>query len=132
EGAILVVDATQGVQAPTVVNAYLAINEDLEIIPVVNKIDLPSARPEEIAMEIDQVLGFKAEDCIVVSAKPGQGITELLAAICDKFPPPRRPVTDKVRALIFDAVYDDYRGVITYVRMMDGGQLAVGDKIRMM
>jgi GTP-binding protein LepA len=132
EGAILVVDATQGVQAQTVVNAYLAINEDLEIIPVVNKIDLPSARPEDVAMEIEQVLGFKAEDCIYVSAKTGQGIKELLASICDKFPAPRQPETDKVRALIFDAVYDDYRGVITYVRMMDGGQLAVGDKIRMM
>jgi GTP-binding protein LepA len=131
EGAILVVDATQGVQAQTVVNAYLAINEDLEIVPVINKIDLPSARPEEVAMEVEQVLGLPAEDCLLVSAKTGQGIKELLAAICDKFPPPRAPVVPQTRALIFDAVYDDYRGVIAYVRLMDG-QLAVGDKIRMM
>ncbi len=131
EGALLVVDATQGVQAQTVVNAYLAINEDLELIPVVNKIDLPSARPDDIAMEIEQVLGLKAEDCIYVSAKSGKGIPELLAAICDRFPPPRDPVVPQTRGLIFDAVYDDYRGVIVYVRMMDG-ELSVGDKIRMM
>ncbi|HYE02157.1 MAG TPA: translation elongation factor 4, partial [Phycisphaerales bacterium] len=131
EGALLVVDSTQGVQAQTVVNAYLAINEDLALIPVVNKIDLPSARPEEIAMEIEQVLGLPAEDCIFVSAKTGQGIPELLAAICDKFPPPRAPVMPQTRGLIFDAVYDDYRGVIVYVRLMDGA-LKVGDKIRMM
>ena len=139
EGALLVVDATQGVQAQTVVNAYLAVNENLELIPVVNKIDLPSARPEEVAMEIEQVLGLPAEECIFVSAKTGQGIRELLARICEKFPPPRKPVVPQTRALIFDAVYDDYRGVITYVRMFDGpgeagegGGLKVGDKIRMM
>ncbi|MBC7835409.1 MAG: elongation factor 4 [Phycisphaerales bacterium] len=141
EGALLVVDATQGVQAQTVVNAYLAINENLELIPVVNKIDLPSARPEEVAMEIEQVLGLPAEDCIYVSAKTGQGISELLAAICDKFPPPRDPVVSQTRALIFDAVYDDYRGVIVYCRVMDGptdssvrdgAAIRVGDKIRML
>jgi GTP-binding protein LepA len=84
EGAILVVDSTQGVQAQTVVNAYLAVNENLEIVPVINKIDLPGARPDHVAMEIEQVLGFKAEDCILVSAKTGQGIPQLLAAICEK------------------------------------------------
>jgi GTP-binding protein LepA len=131
EGALLVVDATQGVQAQTVVNAYLAINEDLELIPVVNKIDLPSARPDDVAMEIEQVLGLKAEDCLYVSAKSGKGIPELLAAICDRFPPPRDPIVPQTRGLIFDAVYDDYRGVIVYIRMMDG-TLTVGDKIRMM
>jgi GTP-binding protein LepA len=131
EGALLVVDSTQGVQAQTVVNAYLAINENLELIPVVNKIDLPSARPDDIAMEIEQVLGLPAEDCIFVSAKSGKGIPELLAAICDRFPPPRDPIVPQTRGLIFDAVYDDYRGVIVYVRLMDG-TLAVGDKIRMM
>ncbi len=131
EGAILVVDATQGVQAQTVVNAYLAINENLKIIPVINKIDLPSARPEEVAMEIEQVLGIDAADCLYVSAKTGKGIPELLAAICEKFPPPRQPVVPQTRALIFDAQYDDYRGVITYVRVFDG-TLQVGDKIRMM
>jgi GTP-binding protein LepA len=131
EGAILVVDATQGVQAQTVVNAYLAINENLAIIPVINKIDLPSARVDEVAMEIEQVLGLPAEDCLHVSAKTGKGIPELLAAICDKFPPPRPPLTQQTRALIFDAQYDDYRGVVTYVRVFDG-QLKMGDRIRMM
>jgi len=130
EGAILVVDATQGVQAQTLVNAYLAINEDLTIIPVINKIDLPSARPDEVADEIEQTLGFKAEDCLLVSAKTGQGIKELLASICEKLPAPRAPVMRQLRALIFDAVYDDYRGVIVYVRVFDGS-LKVGDKIRM-
>ncbi|MBX9735938.1 MAG: translation elongation factor 4, partial [Phycisphaerales bacterium] len=134
EGAILVVDATQGVQAQTVVNAYLAINENLEIIPVINKIDLPSARCDEVAMEIEQVLGFKAEDCILVSAKTGKGIPELLAAICERFPSPRKPLMKQTRALIFDAQYDDYRGVVVYARVMDGEpvSLKLGDKIRMM
>jgi GTP-binding protein LepA len=131
EGAILVVDATQGVQAQTVVNAYLAINENLTIVPVINKIDLPSARAEDVAMELEQVLGIPAEDCIYVSAKTGQGIPELLAAICDKFPPPRQPVMKQTRALIFDAVYDDHRGVIVYFRLFDG-TLKVGDRIRML
>ncbi len=131
EGAILVVDSTQGVQAQTVVNAYLAVNEGLEIVTVINKIDLPSARPDEMAMEVEQVLGFKAEDSIYVSAKTGQGIKELLAAICDKFPPPRNPTIPQTRGLIFDAVYDDYRGVIVYTRLFDG-QIKVGDKIRML
>ncbi|MCC7389752.1 MAG: elongation factor 4 [Phycisphaerales bacterium] len=131
EGALLVVDSTQGVEAQTVVNALLAFSQDLEIIPVLNKIDLPSSRPDEIAMEVEQVLGLPAEDCILVSAKTGQGIQELLAAICDKFPPPRPSQTEKTRALIFDAIYDDYRGVIVYVRMFDG-RLKIGDKIRMM
>ena len=131
EGAILVVDSTQGVQAQTLVNAYLAVNENLTIIPVINKIDLPSARPYEIADEIEQTLGFKAEDCLQVSAKTGKGIQELLAMICEKLPAPRKPLVEQLRALIFDAVYDDYRGVITYVRVFDG-TLKVGDKIRMM
>ncbi|TVQ63559.1 MAG: elongation factor 4 [Phycisphaerales bacterium] len=131
EGALLVVDASQGVEAQTVVNAYLAVEQNLEIIPVLNKIDLPGARPDEIAMEIEQVLGFPAEDCIAVSAKTGQGIPELLAAICARLPSPRPPVTPKTRALIFDAVYDDYRGVIVYCRVFDG-RLRTGDKIRMM
>ncbi len=131
EGALLIVDAAQGVEAQTVVNAYLAIAQDLEIIPVLNKIDLPAARPDEIAMEVEQALGLPAEDCLSVSAKTGKGIPELLSAICDILPPPREPVTDKTRALIFDAVYDDYRGVIIYVRVFDG-ELKVGEKIHMM
>jgi len=131
EGALLVVDASQGVEAQTVVNAYLAVEQDLEIIPVLNKIDLPGARPDEIAMEIEQVLGLPAEECISVSAKTGEGIDELLVAICTRLPAPREPVTEKTRALIFDAVYDDYRGVIVYCRLFDG-RLRVGDKIRML
>jgi len=136
EGALLVVDATQGVQAQTVVNAYLAISEDLKLIPVINKVDLPSARPDEVAMEIEQVIGLPAEDCILVSAKTGLGIPELLAAICERFKGPRKPVMKQTRALIFDAQYDDYRGVVVYCRIMDGPEngpaLKLGDKIRMM
>jgi GTP-binding protein LepA len=131
EGAILVVDSTQGVEAQTVANAYLAVENNLELIPVVNKIDLPAAHPEVVAMEIESVLGLPAEDCLFVSAKTGKGIPELLDAICAKLPPPRPPETDKTRALIFDSHYDDYRGVIVYFRIFDG-QLKVGDKIRMM
>lgn len=131
EGALLIVDAAQGVEAQTVVNAYLAIEQDLEIIPVLNKIDLPGARPDEIAMEVEQVLGFAAEDCVLCSAKSGVGIPELLDEICERFPGPRQAQTPKTRALIFDAVYDDYRGVIVYCRVFDG-RLKVGDKIRMM
>jgi GTP-binding protein LepA len=131
EGALLVVDSTQGVEAQTVANAYLAVENNLELIPVVNKIDLPAADPERVAMEIEQVLGLPAEECIYVSAKTGQGVVELLDAICAKLPPPRPAVTDKTRALIFDSEYDEYRGVIVYFRIFDGS-LKVGDKIRMM
>ncbi len=131
EGALLVVDASQGVEAQTVVNAYLAVEQDLEMIPVLNKIDLPGARPDEIAMEVEQVLGLPAEDCISVSAKTGVGIPELLDAICEILPPPSPPKSDKTRVLIFDAIYDDYRGVMLYCRVFDG-RLKVGDKIRMM
>src|SRR3954462_14288972 len=116
EGAILVVDATQGVQAQTVANAYAAIEVGLEIIPVINKIDLPSADPVRVAEEIEQVLGFRGEECILVSAKTGQGIDELISALCDKLPMPLGDPTQTTRALIFDSIYDDYRGVITYVR----------------
>ena len=131
EGAVLVVDSTQGVEAQTVANAYLAVNSNLEMIPVINKIDLPSARPDEIAMEVEQALGLPADDCIYTSAKTGAGIAELLDAICEKLPPPRETVTEKTRALIFDSHYDDYRGVIIFVRVFDGA-LNVGDRIRMM
>ncbi|MGH7215440.1 MAG: translation elongation factor 4, partial [Tepidisphaeraceae bacterium] len=131
EGAILVVDATQGVQAQTVANAYAAIEVGLEIIPVINKIDLPSARPIEVAEEIEQVLGFKAEDAILVSAKTGQGIDELIGKLCDQLPAPRGLADQPTRALIFDSIYDDYRGVIVYVRVVDG-ELRKGQKIRLM
>ncbi len=131
EGAVLVVDSTQGVEAQTVANAYLAVENELEIISVVNKIDLPAAQPDEVAMEVESVFGFAAEDCIYCSAKTGEGIAELLEAICTRLPGPRAPETDKARALIFDSHYDDYRGVIIYIRVFDG-ELNVGDKIRMM
>ena len=131
EGAILVVDATQGVQAQTVANAYAAVEAGLEIIPVINKIDLPSARPVEVAEEIEQVLGYKAEDCILVSAKTGQGIDELLSQLCDRLPAPKGKPDAPARALIFDSLYDDYRGVIVYVRVVDGA-LYKGQKIRLM
>jgi GTP-binding protein LepA len=131
EGAILVVDATQGVQAQTVANAYAAIDVGLEIIPVINKIDLPSADPTRVAEEIEQVLGFAAEDCILVSAKTGQGVDELISALCEKLPPPKGDPEAPARALIFDSLYDDYRGVIVYVRVVDG-ELKKGQKIRLM
>ncbi len=131
EGAILVVDATQGVQAQTVANAYAAIEVGLEIIPVINKIDLPSADPVRVAEEIEQVLGFSAEDAILVSAKTGQGIDELITKLCDQLPPPRGKPELPPRALIFDSIYDDYRGVITYVRVVDG-ELRKGQEIRFM
>src|SRR5438874_4444176 len=131
EGAILVVDATQGVQAQTVANAYAAIDVGLEIIPVINKIDLPSADPVRVAEEIEQVLGFKAEDAILVSAKTGQGIDELITKLCDQLPAPRGLSDQPTRALIFDSIYDDYRGVIVYVRVVDG-ELKKGQKIRFM
>ena len=131
EGAILVVDAAQGVEAQTVVNAYLAVGQDVEILPVLNKIDLPGARPDDIREEIEQVLGIDATEAIACSAKTGQGITELLSEICEKFPPPRRSEVTQTRGLIFDAVYDDYRGVVVYVRVFDG-ELKIGDKILMM
>jgi GTP-binding protein LepA len=131
EGAILVVDATQGVQAQTVANAYAAVEAGLEIIPVINKIDLPSADPTRVAEEIEQILGFKAEDAILVSAKTGQGIDELLGKLCDQLPAPLGVPADPTRALIFDSLYDDYRGVIVYVRVVDG-ELVKGQKIRFM
>ncbi|MEM1331291.1 MAG: translation elongation factor 4 [Planctomycetota bacterium] len=131
EGALLVVDAAQGVEAQTVVNAYLAVGEDVEILPVLNKIDLPGARPDEISEEIEQVLGLDASDATRCSAKTGQGIQELLDQICEVFPAPRKSEISQTRGLIFDAVYDDYRGVVVYVRLFDG-ELKVGDKILMM
>ncbi len=130
EGALLVVDATQGVEAQTVANAYLAVESNLELIPVVNKIDLPSADPDRVAMEIEQVLGLDAEDCLYCSAKTGEGILDLLDSICRRLPAPREPETEQTRALIFDSHYDDYRGVIVYFRVFDGS-LKVGDKIQM-
>jgi GTP-binding protein LepA len=131
EGAVLVVDSTQGVQAQTVANAYLATMNDLTLIPVINKIDLPAANPDKVAMEVEQVFGLPAEDCLQVSAKSGRGINELLDRIVEKLPPPAPQKVKQLRALIFDCKYDDYRGVVVYIRVFDG-RIKVGDKIRMM
>ncbi len=131
EGAVLVVDSTQGVQAQTVANAYLALGNDLTLIPVINKIDLPAANPDKVAMEVEQVLGLAAEDCLQVSAKTGQGIVELLDRIVERLPAPPPQRMTQLRALVFDCKYDDYRGVVVYVRIFDG-RLRAGDKIRMM
>jgi len=131
EGALLVVDAAQGVEAQTVANAHLAAKGGLKMVPVVNKIDLPAARPEDTAMEIEKLIAVPAEDCIFTSAKSGAGIKEMMAAIIEQLPPPKGDPEAPTTALIFDSAYDDYRGVVVYVRVFDG-RLKVGDRIRMM
>ena len=131
EGALLVVDASQGVEAQTVANAMLAMEHDLAIVPVVNKIDLPTACPEDVALEIEHALALPSEDCIFCSAKTGEGIDELIQAIIEKVPPPEGEAEQPLRALIFDAEYNDYRGVIVYVRVFEG-RLHAGQKIRLM
>ncbi|MSR74500.1 MAG: elongation factor 4 [Planctomycetes bacterium] len=120
EGALLVVDAAQGIGAQTVANTFLALEHDLTIIPVLNKIDLPTARPEEVAMEVEHVLGLPTDEALHVSAKAGIGIDELLAAIIRRVPAPTGDPNAPLRALIFDAAFDDYRGVVIYIRVMDG------------
>jgi GTP-binding protein LepA len=131
EGAVLLVDAVQGIEAQTLANLYLALEADLTIIPVINKIDLPAAQPERVAREISQVLGVPTSEMLPVSAKTGQGVPELLEAIVQRVPPPRGDPDAPARALVFDSLYDSYRGVITYVRMVDG-RLARRERIRMM
>lgn len=131
EGAILVVDATQGVEAQTLANVYLAMNEDLEILPVLNKIDLPSARPDEIKEEIEEVIGIDASHAPLVSAKAGTGIDTLLEEIVKYIPPPSGDEGEKLKALIFDSYYDNYRGVVVYTRIFDG-KVKMGDTIKLM
>jgi GTP-binding protein LepA len=131
EGVLLVVDSAQGVEAQTVANAHLATRGGLTIVPVVNKIDLPAARPDDTAMEIEKLIDQAAEDCIYTSAKSGEGTDEMLRAIVEQLPPPIGDPEGKTRALIFDSSFDEYRGVVVYVRVRDG-KLSVGDKIRMM
>ncbi len=130
EGAVLVVDSTQGVEAQTLANLYLALESDLEILPVVNKIDLPSAHPEEIAQEIEDLIGLDAADVIPVSAKVGTGVEDLLEAIIERIPAPTGNPDAPTRALIFDSHYDSYKGVIAYVRVVDG-KFQQGDKIHL-
>lgn len=131
EGAILVVDATQGIQAQTLANAYLAIDNDLEIMVVINKVDLPSADPDRVKQEIEDVLGIDASDAPLISAKTGLNIDQVLKGIVEKLPAPRGESKDPLKALVFDSYYDSYRGVIAYIRVLDG-ELKVGDHIKFM
>ena len=131
EGALLVVDATQGIEAQTMANAYLAVDNDLEIVPVINKIDLPSADVERVREEIEDVIGIPAEDCPAVSAKNGLNIEQVLKKVVTDIPAPSGDSTAPLKALIFDSYYDSYLGVVVYVRVFDGSVKA-GDRIRMM
>jgi len=131
EGALLVVDAAQGIEAQTLANLYLAIEHDLTIIPVINKIDLPNARPEEVKQELIDAIGFSPDEFIYTSAKTGEGIPELLEAIVDRIPSPTGKDSNKLQALIFDSVFDSYRGVIVACCIKEG-KLCVGDKIEFM
>lgn len=131
EGALLIVDAAQGIEAQTLANVYLALENDLEIIPVINKIDLPSADPERVKKEIEDVIGLDASDAVLASAKEGIGIDEILEHIVAKVPPPEMDPDEPLKALIFDSLYDPYRGVVAYIRIVEG-TVRVGDKIKTM
>lgn len=131
EGAILVVDAAQGIEAQTLANVYLALDNDLELVPVINKIDLPAADPERVAQEVEDVIGIPAEDAIPASAKANIGIEDILERIVEVVPPPLGDPEAPLKALIFDSVFDAYRGVISSIRIIDG-TVKAGDKIKMM
>lgn len=131
EGALLVVDAAQGIEAQTLANVYLALESDLEMLPVINKIDLPSAEPEKVRREIEDVVGLDASDAVLASAKEGIGTVDILEQIVEKVPPPEGNPDAPLKALIFDSVYDAYRGVITYIRVVDG-TVKKGMTIKMM
>ena len=131
EGAILVVDAAQGIEAQTLANVYLALENDLTIIPVINKIDLPNANVDKVKKELREVLGFSDDEIILTSAKTGFGIDKLLDAVIDRIPCPNGEINSNLRGLIFDSVFDSYRGVVIQTRIVDG-KLKVGDKIRFM
>ena len=131
EGAILVVDASQGIQAQTLSNVYLAMEQDLTIIPVLNKVDLPAADIPRVSRQVINLLGCDESEIIHISAKTGQNVDKVLGAVVDKIPAPTGEADDPTRALIFDSYYDDYRGVILYVRMVDG-RIKKGESIRMM
>jgi len=131
EGALLIVDAAQGVEAQTLANVYLALDQDLEIVPVINKIDLPSARPEEIKTEIEDIIGLDASEAPLISAKDGTNIDQVLEEIVHKVPAPKGDIDAPLKALIFDSYYDSYKGVISYVRIFEG-KVKKGDRIKMM
>ncbi|TKC19970.1 translation elongation factor 4 [Robertmurraya kyonggiensis] len=131
EGAILVVDAAQGIEAQTLANVYLALDNDLEIVPVINKIDLPSADPERVRNEIEEVIGLDASEAVLASAKAGIGIEDILEQIVEKVPAPTGDPEAPLKALIFDSLYDAYRGVVAYIRVVEG-TVKIGDKIKMM
>ncbi len=131
EGAILVVDAAQGIEAQTLANVYLAVDNDLEIIPVINKIDLPAADPDRVRKEIEDVIGLDGDTAVNASAKTGEGISEILEEIIDIVPPPSGSIDEPLKALIFDSAYDSYRGVVLSIRVMDG-TIEPGDKIQLM
>ncbi|HEX2289323.1 MAG TPA: translation elongation factor 4, partial [Pseudonocardiaceae bacterium] len=131
EGAVLLVDAAQGIEAQTLANLYLALEKDLRIIPVLNKIDLPAAEPDRYAAELAHIIGCQPDDVLRVSAKTGQGVRELLDVVVEQVPAPVGDSAAPVRAMIFDSVYDSYRGVVTYIRVMDG-RITPRDRIRMM
>src|SRR5579859_3039881 len=131
EGALLVIDATQGIEAQTLANLYLALEANLDIIPIINKIDLPSAEPERVKQEVEDVIGLPKEECILASAKEGTGTQDILEAIIKHIPPPKGNVDLPLRALVFDSHYDAYKGVIAYVRVVDG-QLCEGERLSLM
>lgn len=131
EGALLIVDAAQGVQAQTLANVHLAIDRDLEIVPILNKIDLPAASPDEVKTQIEEVIGLEAENAVMCSAKTGQGIGDILERIIEDTPSPKPPEDDLLRALVFDSHYDPYRGVMIYARVMSG-EIKKGTQIKMM
>ena len=131
EGAILIVDATQGIEAQTLTNVYLALDNDLEIIPVINKIDLPSANPDEVKKEIEDVIGLDAQNAPLISAKEGINIEEVIEQVIDLLPPPNGKEDAPLKALIFDSMYDNYKGAICNVRIVDG-QISAGQQIKMM
>src|SRR5213076_758102 len=131
EGALLLVDASQGVEAQTLANAYLAVENDLEIIPVINKIDLPGAQPEEARRQISDIIGLDGDHAMLASAKQGTGVPEILEAIVHRLPPPGGNPDAPLKALIFDSWYDPYRGVVIVVRVIDG-MLKTGMRIRLM
>ncbi len=131
EGAVLIVDAAQGVEAQTLANAYLAVNHDLEILPVINKIDLPTARPDDVKNQIEEIIGLPAEDVLLVSAKEGIGVDEILEAIVTRIPPPSGHPNAPLKALVIDSMYDNYRGVIMYTRVFDN-VVKPGDRIKLM